>query len=98
EAWDGSAWHIAAAPKLNTQRDILYAAAAVSASDVWAVGHQQSWDGTFGTLVEHWDGTSWSVVPSPDPGSSANHLYGLPAPRPNDIWAVAQPHATPSDA
>jgi len=98
EAWDGSAWHIAAAPRLNTQRDILYAADAVSASDVWAVGHQQSWDGTFGTLVEHWDGTGWSVVPSPDPGSSGNHLYGVAAAGPDDIWAVGQRDDSGSDA
>jgi hypothetical protein len=52
EAWDGSAWHIAATPNLDTQRDTLYSAVALSAGDVWAVGHQQSENGTYGTLIE----------------------------------------------
>ncbi|HEX4657680.1 MAG TPA: alkaline phosphatase family protein [Streptosporangiaceae bacterium] len=90
EAWDGHAWHIAATPRLDTQRDTLYSAVALSARDVWAVGHQQGEDGTYGTLIEHWDGHAWSVVPSPDPGSSGNHLYGVAAAGPDDIWAVGQ--------
>jgi hypothetical protein len=98
EAWDGSAWHIAATPKLNTERDTLYSAAAVSATDVWAVGDQQSQDGTYGTLIEHWDGKSWSAVPSPDPGASGNHLYGVAAAGPRDIWAVGQRNGQDSDA
>jgi hypothetical protein len=57
---------------------------------VWAVGDQVSAEGSFGTLVEHWDGHAWSVVPSPDPGSAGNQLYGLVALGPSDIWAVGQ--------
>jgi hypothetical protein len=97
EAWDGSAWHIAATPNLDTQRDTLYSAVALSAGDVWAVGHQQSENGTYGTLIEHWDGTSWSVVPSPDPGASGNHLFGVAAAGPDDIWAVGQRNDRHSD-
>src|SRR5262249_9465555 len=39
---------------------------------------------------EHWDGTKWSVVPSPDPGAAGNHLYAVDAVSPNDVWAVGQ--------
>ena len=52
-------------PQPGSMRNILFAASAVSTSDVWAVGDQQGSDGTFGTLVEHWDGHTWSVVPTP---------------------------------
>jgi hypothetical protein len=97
EAWDGAAWHIAPTPKLDTQRDILYSATAVSPSDVWAVGIQQSESGRFGTLIEHWDGTRWSVVPSPDPGSAGNQLYGVAAAGPADVWAVGQRNDQASD-
>jgi hypothetical protein len=97
EAWDGSAWHTAVTPKLDTQRDTLYSAVALSARDVWAVGHQQGEDGTYGTLIEHWDGTRWSVVPSPDPGTSGNHLYGVAAAGPDNIWAVGQRDGGHSD-
>src|SRR5438034_8493504 len=53
---------------------ILEDVAAISEDDVWAVG----------TDVEHWDGTAWSVVPSPNPF----YLFGVTALGPDDVWAV----------
>ncbi len=38
----------------------LNAVSAVSPTDIWAVGSQSS-----GPLIENFNGTSWSVVPSP---------------------------------
>ena len=90
EAWNGKAWHIARSPRMNGQRDVLFSAAASSASDVWAVGERQDQSDTFHTLVEHWNGHRWSVVPSPDPGSSGNTLFGVAAAGPDDVWAVGQ--------
>jgi Phosphoesterase family len=98
EAWDGGAWHIVAAPKLHAQRDILFSATAVSPTDVWAVGEQQAGDGTFGTLIEHWNGSAWSVVRSPDPGKTGNTLFGVAADGPGDVWAVGQRSNQTSDA
>jgi len=52
----------------------LSAVSAVSASDAWAVGYKCSDadcsqpDLTYSTLIQHWNGTAWSVVPSPNPG------------------------------
>jgi hypothetical protein len=40
----------------------------LSPSDVWAVGQTQELDGTILTLTERFDGTAWSIVPSPNPG------------------------------
>jgi len=97
EAWDGSAWHIAATPRLGSLRDILFSAAATSPHDVWAVGEQQGRDGRFGALIEHWDGTSWSVVPSPDPGHAGNQLFGVTAAGPDNVWAVGQRNDPSSD-
>jgi hypothetical protein len=39
--------------------------------------------------VEHWDGTSWSIVasPNPNPGGDSS-LVGIAAISANDIWAV----------
>ena len=90
EAWDGTHWTVADIPQPGPMRDLLLGASAVSASDVWAVGEQQGSDGMFGTLAEHWDGTSWTAVPTPDPGTSGNHLYGVAALGPDDVWAVGQ--------
>jgi hypothetical protein len=40
------------------------AVACVSASDRWTVGNYNNVS-TYQTLIEHWDGTSWSPVSSP---------------------------------
>jgi hypothetical protein len=40
-------------------------------------------------LILHWDGASWSIVPSPSPGTSGhNELRAVSASSPNDVWAV----------
>ena len=57
-----------------------------SAKDVWAVG-----SGPAGTLIEHWNGAKWQVVPSPSPGTGAvpeNELTGVAAISPANAWAV----------
>ena len=63
----------------------LFDISASSANDVWAVGFSGGYY-YWATLTEHWDGVSWSVVPSPDPGYS--QLYGVWAESANDVWAV----------
>jgi hypothetical protein len=97
EGWNGKAWHIAATPKLGSEGDMLFSAAASSPSDVWAVGQQQDKAGTFRTLIEHWNGRKWSVVRSADPGSSGNCLFGVAAAGPSDVWAVGQRDNQTSD-
>src|SRR5262249_14176124 len=76
-------------PNPGAQRDILYGVAALSDTDVWAVGAQQDASGTWSTLTEHWDGTTWSVVPSPNPGTD-NLLDSLTAPSSGSVYAVGQ--------
>jgi hypothetical protein len=90
EAWNGRRWSIVPAPQPGETRDILFAAAATSTHDVWAVGDREGRNQKFETLVEHWNGHRWAVVPSPNPGSSGNHLYGVAAAGPDDVWAVGQ--------
>ncbi len=57
---------------------------------MWAVGAQQDSSGVWHTLTEHWDGSSWSVVPAVDAGSSGNHFYAVKANASNDVYAVGQ--------
>src|SRR5437764_621866 len=54
-------WSVVSSPNVGTSSNVLNGVAVVSANDVWAVGYYSG-----GTLIEHWDGTSWSVVPSPN--------------------------------
>jgi len=90
EVWNGTKWSIAEIPQPGDVRDMLFAASALSPSDVWVVGDQESANGVFETLAEHWNGSTWTVVPTPDPGSSGNHLYAVDAVSPDDVWAAGQ--------
>jgi hypothetical protein len=91
EHWNGTRWSIASTPNPATHSgdyDVLKGTAAVSASDVWAVGY--TGNASYGqdkSLIEHWNGTAWSAVPSPSPNYSQD-LYGVAAISSSDAWAV----------
>jgi len=68
--------------------NFLNAASALNANDVWSVGSWSNASGYDQTLVEHWDGTSWTLVPSLNIGSLHNDLNGVVAISTNDVWAV----------
>jgi hypothetical protein len=76
----GLTWSVVPSPNIKpaTNNNELNAVSCVSATDCVAVG-EQAGPATGGTLVsaliESWNGTSWSVVPSPQPGNRA--LYGV---------------------
>lgn len=81
----------AGVPPLNpgTSANVLNGVAVISACNVWAVGSDDSAGGPTQTLIEHWNGSAWAVVPSPDPSSDGwNILTGVQAASPTDIWAV----------
>jgi hypothetical protein len=84
--WDGSVWSIVPAPSAGIVPRLM-SVVAISANDVWAVGWTSN-DAVPITLTEHWDGSTWSVVPSPNPSGTFNHLWGVTALTPNNIWAV----------
>jgi hypothetical protein len=69
-------------------RDFLYGAASSSARDIWAVGTSVGSGSPDQTLVEHWDGTTWKIVTSPDPGPFGNDLQAVTAVSSRDVWAV----------
>jgi hypothetical protein len=87
EYWDGTQWSVVSSPNVGTHENHLYGVAAVSANDVWSVGYYYNGSGAEQTLVEHWDGSTWSVVPSPNVGTHDNALYGIAAaPASNGEW------------
>ena len=60
-----------------------------SPSDVWAVGDSGVVDvpGSH-TLIEHFNGTAWSIVPSPSPGTNATLTGVTTSNASNNVWAV----------
>lgn len=56
--WDGTTWRSIYGPT-NTL-GVLYGVTAITTKNIWAVG----------SLIEHWNGASWSVVSGLPPGSA----------------------------
>jgi hypothetical protein len=95
--WNGSSWTIVPTPSPTPYPGggwaDLQSVEALSANNVWAAGGQviQAPDGFVGThiLVEHWNGSQWSVVPAPvTNGGSGNFVDDIEAIAPDDIWFV----------
>jgi hypothetical protein len=91
EQWDGSSWAVVSSPNtLPTQDNVLNGVTCVSESDCWTVGYYYS-NGVAsnGTLIERWNGTSWSIVSSPSNSASAkNVLNGVTCLSASNCWAV----------
>jgi hypothetical protein len=90
EQWNGTQWSVVASPNVGTGTNALFGVAAVSQSDVWAVGNSETSAFLPQTLTLQWNGTQWSVVASPNVGSNENFLAGLAVISANDIWAVGE--------
>ncbi|PZR97973.1 MAG: hypothetical protein DLM69_09145 [Candidatus Chloroheliales bacterium] len=88
EHWNGTNWSVVTSPNLGTDSNGLVGVTAISPSDIWAAGYYLNTGGIYQTLVGHWNGTSWSVVTSPSPGTTNNGLVGVTAISPSDVWAV----------
>ncbi len=90
--WDGHAWSVvptpnpapAGAPK-NGGLGSVYA---LSDTNVWAVGSYLDADALSQPLVEHWNGTAWSVVKTPDLGADEAALTDVTALSSSAVWAV----------
>jgi len=93
--WDGAMWRVV--PTLNLSPiTILNGVAALSPSDVWAVGEYSQGRQGQGprTLILHWDGNNWKVVPSPD-GGTEGALNAVAARSADDVWAVGSQSSAP---
>jgi hypothetical protein len=67
---------------------VLGGVSATSPTDAWAVGDQCPTCNDSTTLILHWNGTRWSLVPSPNPGPKLNVLNAVAAVSPAYAWAV----------
>jgi hypothetical protein len=80
ESFNGSVWSIVSSPSPGGSNadDSLNGLSCTSSTVCTAVGYRSSTsDAERSTLVEDWNGTSWSTVSTPDPGSTANVLNAV---------------------
>jgi hypothetical protein len=95
EHWNGSAWSQVPTPNIMRSDEKLNAVSAAAANDVWAVGsmNQTGFKHT-DPLAAHWDGTSWSIVPTPaTTGGSKSILFGVADLGGGNAWAVGRSEA-----
>jgi hypothetical protein len=84
-------WEVVASPNAGRQANSLSSVAAVTDNDVWAVGWAFNAQlNAYRTVTEHWNGTRWSVVRSPNATNGYNLLNGVGVVAANDVWAVGQ--------
>jgi hypothetical protein len=90
EHWNGKAWKIQPSPSADGQ---LKGVAGTSAANLWAVGSANA--GVFlpggaeetHPMLEHWNGSAWTIQPAPDPGA-LGQLNGVAATSSSNAWAV----------
>jgi hypothetical protein len=95
EHWNGTSWTHVPSPNPATVFATLTGVAATSAGHAWAVGYSTTSQTTrlsrVRTLIERWNGTAWSLVPSPNPAArprADNRLSAVTALSSDSAWAV----------
>ena len=77
EQWNGTAWSVVSTPNPAGQTTVdLVGVSCVGTAWCTAVGYD-SGTTAYKTLIEQWNGSSWSIVASPDAGTVDNQLYGI---------------------
>jgi hypothetical protein len=88
-------WGTIDSPNRGNRQNALFGVEALSPSDAWVVGEYNSGappteTGRL-TLTQHWDGSSFRIVPSPNaswPGVDKSTLAAVSGVASNDVWAV----------
>jgi hypothetical protein len=82
EHFNGTSWTRLPSPAGEPFRAGLVSAAAISATNAWAVG-----SGGKTPLIEHWNGSAWSIVTG---AVGCARLYGITALSASNIWVVGE--------
>jgi hypothetical protein len=87
EHWDGSGWKIVPTTDDGTGNNVLLGVKAVASDDVWAVGYSTLATSQNVPLIEHWNGSSWTAIPT-DPATPHGVFTAVSASSSSDAWAV----------
>ena len=93
ERFNGKQWGIIRMPNQDIKHRDVSEILALSDDDVWFVGDH--WNPNVGphtiwvkTLIEHWNGSQWSVVPSPNTTCHQNVLASIHITSAHSGWAT----------
>ncbi len=87
--WNGSSWARVSSPNTSTtQFNELKGVTCPSASQCWAAGDYSNGT-TYQTLIEQWNGSSWSIVSSPNTSSAqSDYLLGVACSSASACWTA----------
>jgi hypothetical protein len=89
EHWNGSGWSIVTTPSLGFFELSLSSVSATSATNVWVAGTGTPESGPSIPLVEHWNGSTWTVTEfGPDPATGKIPSPGALVATPSGVWAA----------
>jgi hypothetical protein len=86
--WNGGGWSVFPTPSFNNaSNEVLAGIVAASSGDIWTAGqfYQSSVENT---LTEHWNGSTWTLISSPNPQSSSDQLSAIAVTPKGTVWAV----------
>src|SRR5262245_47323265 len=84
---EAGCWNVVPSPNANEIENELYAVTG-GGNDVWAVGIYDLFGlGDYRTMTMHWDSSAWSLMPSPNPGTAHDYIFGATSSG-SDVWAV----------
>jgi hypothetical protein len=86
ERLTGAGWSIV--PAHAPARSSLQSVTPVSGKELWAVGSSTTMSGAERTLAERWNGSAWSVVPTPNPTANDALRSVIRVPGTATLWAV----------
>ena len=91
EHWDGTTWSIMRSPDLTGfTYSRLHAVSCASATSCFAVGEGGTSKGVGTTLIERWNGTTWSVMTTASITGPDGTLEGVSCPSPTTCFAVGR--------
>jgi len=86
--WNGTSWRSVTTPEVRTPT--LHSVVDLGPTDAWAVGTTYasvSGAGPSHAIIEHWDGTRWSLAALPALAAQST-LDAVSASGPSDVWAL----------
>jgi hypothetical protein len=98
EHWDGSTWSATSLPSEPAGSGPgAVTVAGSSPADVWTIGTYSASAGGLLSFIDHWDGSSWSRVPVPNPSGPhpIDVLQGLSVRTTSDAWSVGEASTKP---
>ena len=94
--WNGGKWVSSGLPNL-INGGVLTGVASIGPNSIWAVGWYHNAPNTEATLVEHWNGHKWSIVPSINPSATDSELTSVAAVPGGGLWTAGFYSGTTGD-